>query len=57
VEDIRDLSVVASPYGRHGHVMGVLGVLGPTRMDYGHAVALVETTANLLSRSLSERAA
>jgi heat-inducible transcriptional repressor len=57
VEDIRELSVVASPYGRHGQVMGVLGVLGPTRMDYGHTVALVETTARLLSRSLSERAA
>jgi len=57
VEDIQELSVVASPYGREGQVMGVLGVLGPTRMDYGHTVALVETTAKLLSRSLSERAA
>jgi heat-inducible transcriptional repressor len=57
VEDIRELSMVASPYGRHGQPLGVLGVLGPTRMDYGHTVALVETTAKLLSRSLSDRAA
>jgi heat-inducible transcriptional repressor len=57
VEEIRDLSVVASPYGRPGQVLGVLGVLGPTRMDYGRTVALVETTARLLSRSLSEQAA
>jgi heat-inducible transcriptional repressor len=57
VEDIRELSVVASPYGRQGQIMGVLGVLGPTRMDYEHTVALVETTARLLSRSLTERAA
>jgi heat-inducible transcriptional repressor len=57
VEDIRELSVVASPYGRNGQVLGVLGVLGPTRMDYGRTVALVETTAKLLSRTLSERPA
>jgi heat-inducible transcriptional repressor len=49
--------VVASPYRRQGQILGVLGVLGPTRMDYGHTVALVETTANLLTRSLSEQAA
>jgi heat-inducible transcriptional repressor len=57
VQDIQELSVVASPYRRQGQILGVLGVLGPTRMDYGRAVALVETTANLLSRSLSEQAA
>ena len=57
VQDIQDLSVVASPYRRQGQILGVLGVLGPTRMDYGRTVALVETTANLLSRSLSEQAA
>jgi heat-inducible transcriptional repressor len=57
VEDIRDLSVVASPFGPQGQGRGVLSVLGPTRMDYGRAVALVETTARLLSQSLSEHAA
>jgi len=57
VQDIQDLSVVASPYRRQGQILGVLGVLGPTRMDYGRMVALVETTANLLTRSLSEQAA
>jgi heat-inducible transcriptional repressor len=57
VQDIQDLSVVASPYRRQGQILGVLGVLGPTRMDYARTVALVETTANLLTRSLSEQAA
>jgi transcriptional regulator of heat shock response len=37
-------------------VLGVLGVLGPTRMEYGRALALVETTARLLSRALTKRA-
>jgi heat-inducible transcriptional repressor len=57
VEDIRTLSVVASPYGRQGQMLGVLAMVGPTRMDYGRTVALVETTAMLLSRSLSEHPA
>ncbi len=54
VEEIRELSVVTSPYRRGSQTLGVLGVLGPTRMDYGRTLALVETTANLLSRSLTE---
>jgi heat-inducible transcriptional repressor len=53
VEEIQGLSVIASPYRRHDQVLGVLGVLGPTRMDYGRALSLVETTASLLSRSLT----
>jgi heat-inducible transcriptional repressor len=57
VSDIHGLSVIAAPYRRQGRVLGVLGVLGPTRMDYGRALALVETTAKLLSRALTERAA
>jgi heat-inducible transcriptional repressor len=57
VRDIQDLSVVASPYGKPGQIVGVLGVLGPTRMDYGRTVALVEAAASLLTRSLSEQAA
>lgn len=57
VRDIQELSVVASPYRRGNQVLGVLGVLGPTRMDYGRTLALVETTAKMLSRVLTERAA
>jgi len=57
VSEIQELSVIASPYRRGGRVLGVLGVLGPTRMDYGRALALVETTARMLSRALTERPA
>jgi heat-inducible transcriptional repressor len=57
VEDIQELSVIAAPYRRGNRALGVLGVLGPTRMDYGRALALVETTATLLTRVLTERAA
>jgi len=54
--EIQGLSVIAAPYRRGDRLLGVLGVLGPTRMDYGRALALVETTARLLSRALTKRA-
>jgi heat-inducible transcriptional repressor len=55
--DLQDLSLIASPYRRKEQVLGVVGVMGPTRMDYGRALALVETTAALLSRTLTDQAA
>jgi heat-inducible transcriptional repressor len=57
MQAIQELSVVASPYRRRGQILGVVGVMGPTRMDYGRTLTLVETTANLLSRCLTEHAA
>ncbi|MEO1629866.1 MAG: heat-inducible transcriptional repressor HrcA [Bacteroidota bacterium] len=45
-----DYAVVTAPY-RVGDTIGRVGVIGPTRMDYGRAVALVERVASLLSRS------
>ncbi len=55
VQDIRELSVIAAPYRRADCILGVLAVMGPTRMDYGRAQALVQTTASLLSRALTAR--
>jgi heat-inducible transcriptional repressor len=45
-----DVSVVASPYGTEGQVLGTVGVIGPTRMNYQRVVGLVNFTANVLSR-------
>jgi len=57
VQEIQGLSLIASPYRRGDRVLGVLGVLGPTRMDYGRALTLVETTARILSRALTTQVA
>jgi len=57
VWDLEGLSVIAAPYRWGTRPLGVLGVLGPTRMDYGRALALVETTARLVSRALTDRTA
>jgi heat-inducible transcriptional repressor len=45
-------SVISARY-RMGDTVGTVGVIGPTRMDYGRVVALVENMARLLSGSNS----
>jgi heat-inducible transcriptional repressor len=49
-ERAENFSVVTARY-RIGDTTGALGVIGPTRMDYGQVVALVEYVASLLSRA------
>jgi heat-inducible transcriptional repressor len=44
-------SVVAAPYrGADGRVIGVVGVIGPTRLNYARVVPMVDFTASRLSR-------
>jgi heat-inducible transcriptional repressor len=49
-EHLRDFSVVLKRYGPSDEAAGVLGVLGPTRMQYWRVVALVRFMADLLDR-------
>lgn len=44
-------SVIASPYrDREGRVVGVLGVIGPTRLNYARVVPMVDFTARSLGK-------
>lgn len=44
-------SVIAAPYrGGDGRVVGVVGVIGPTRLNYARVVPMVDFTARTLSR-------
>ncbi len=44
-------SVIAAPYrDREGRVVGVLGVIGPTRLNYARVVPMVDFTARSLGR-------
>ncbi len=46
-------SVIAAPYhGRDGRVVGVVGVIGPTRLNYARIVPMVDFTAQTLTRLL-----
>jgi heat-inducible transcriptional repressor len=47
-------SVVTSPYEVEGEVVGVLGVIGPTRMAYDRLIPLVDVTARLLGAALNQ---
>jgi heat-inducible transcriptional repressor len=47
-------SVIAAPYhGRDGRVVGVVGVIGPTRLNYARVVPMVDFTAQTLSRLMT----
>lgn len=52
--DIEGFSLVASGYEVGGESMGVLGILGPTRMDYSKAIGAVRTIARNLGEILAE---
>ena len=47
-------SVIAAPYhGRDGRVVGVIGVIGPTRLNYARVVPMVDFTAQTLTRLMT----
>jgi heat-inducible transcriptional repressor len=47
-------SVIAAPYrGSEGQVVGVVGVIGPTRLNYARVVPMVDFTAKALTRLMA----
>lgn len=52
VQEMETCSVVTSTYGCGGEVLGVLGVIGPRRMNYSRVIPLVGYTAKLLTEIL-----
>jgi heat-inducible transcriptional repressor len=51
LSDLRQLSIVASSYSEAGRPMGVIALVGPTRMDYSMAISMVDTVARCISRT------
>lgn len=51
---LRSCTVVLTTYGPTRRIRGVLGVLGPTRMDYGQVVARLQVVARQASERMSE---
>lgn len=45
-------SIVTSPYESDGRILGVLGVIGPTRMHYERVIPIVDVTAKMLGTTL-----
>lgn len=49
-----DCSVVTAPYTVKGRPLGVLGVIGPARINYNKVIPVVDITARLLGEALAD---
>jgi len=50
-----ECSMVTAPYQMEGQIVGVLGVIGPTRMAYDRVIPIVDATARLLGAALKQK--
>jgi heat-inducible transcriptional repressor len=50
-----ECSMVTAPYSVDGRILGVLGVIGPTRMAYDRVIPIVDVTARLLGAALNHK--
>ncbi len=53
-DEMAGCSVILSQYTRGDRILGALGVIGPTRMNYSKVIPIVDYTARLVSRFLEE---
>ncbi|MCG3170734.1 MAG: Heat-inducible transcription repressor HrcA [Pseudomonadales bacterium] len=51
-EPLVDFSLVTAPYQDGGRTVGVIGVIGPTRMAYDRVIPVVDVTARMLTAAL-----
>ena len=54
-KDIRECSFVTHTYSYDNRTLGVLGVVGPKRMVYPRIMAIVDHTANIVSKILTQQ--
>ncbi|VAW58746.1 Heat-inducible transcription repressor HrcA [hydrothermal vent metagenome] len=52
IEGLEEFSVISAPYGGVDNTLGVLAVIGPTRMEYSKVITAVDITARFLSLAL-----
>ena len=52
-EDIHECSLITATYKIKQRVLGTIGVLGPTRMDYRWIIAVLRCLVDQLNRTLS----
>jgi heat-inducible transcriptional repressor len=52
--EMHDVSLVVASYGQPGRAMGVVGVLGPRRMAYPHAIGTVRYVSGLMNELVEQ---
>jgi heat-inducible transcriptional repressor len=50
--ELQDCALITSSFSQGKHVLGTLGVIGPTRMNYCKIIPVVDYTAKLISKIL-----
>lgn len=55
LKEMQNFSIVASAYKERNRPIGCVGIIGPTRMDYPRAIAVVDFAAKLITRILEEK--
>ena len=55
LDEMKDFSIVVSACKDENKPIGVVGIIGPTRMNYSKAISIVDTTAHFITKMLSER--
>jgi heat-inducible transcriptional repressor len=53
-QELKNCSFVATPYFVDTKAIGMIGILGPTRMDYAKGMGLLQTVANNLTYTLTK---
>ena len=52
---VHNFSIVARPYGSSGSPLGIVGIIGPMRMEYARVAPMVEYLGRALSRKIQEK--
>lgn len=52
IDEMKDLSIITTAYGREGRDAGAIGVIGPTRMAYSKVVSSIKYIRELLNREM-----
>lgn len=52
IDEMKDLSIITTVYGRKGKDIGTIGVIGPTRMAYNKVVSSIKYMQELLNREI-----
>lgn len=55
LKELKDCSIITGTYAIDGEPLGTIGLIGPTRMDYGKAMAMVDYMTRTLTELLTKR--
>ena len=55
LKQLQDCSLITASYRNNQNVLGSIGVVGPTSMDYKRIISMVDYTAKILSKTITEQ--